>query len=174
VINFPTATTQKAMSAINPKAAALTPLYERDYYSWAREQARALREHRLDDVDWENLAEEVDDLAGRHADALEGHCETLIEHLLKLAYEPRSLKRNNLRLWQASVRNARHKIQLLLKRNPGLRTRTDELFNDAWPVGRNDALAKLDLDDDAIPEAPCFTFQQAAAEEFPPPRPGRR
>jgi Domain of unknown function DUF29 len=58
-------------------------LYERDYYLWAQEQARMLRERRPDQIDWENLAEEVDDLARRNADALEGHCETLIEHRSK-------------------------------------------------------------------------------------------
>ncbi len=156
------------MSATTAKPAAVTPLYERDYYSWARAQARALREHRLDQIDWENLAEEVDDLAGRHADKLEGHCETLIDHLLKLAYAPEPTRKNNVRLWRASVRNARHKIRILLSRNPGLHSRADELFAEAWPVARNDALAKLDLDDDAIREQPCFTFQQAIDEGFVP------
>jgi hypothetical protein len=47
------ATTKQAESA----------LYDRDFYSWAREQARALLEHRIEELDWENLAEEVADLA---------------------------------------------------------------------------------------------------------------
>jgi hypothetical protein len=155
------------MSAAKPRAAA-PPLYERDPYSWAREQARALRARRTDRLDWENLAEEVDDLAGRHADALEGHCESLIEHLLKLTCAPDAMRRNNLRLWRASVRNARLKIATLLKRNPGLRRHAEELFAQAWPVGRNDALAKLDLDDDAISEERCWTFRQATDNSFTP------
>jgi hypothetical protein len=153
------------MSAANPKAAPVSQLYDRDYYTWACEQAR---EHRVDEIDWENLAEEVDDLASRHADALESHCETLIEHLLKLGNAPVQMKKDNLRLWRATVRNARHRITLLLKRNPGLAPRAEELFDDAWPVGRNDALAKLGLDDDAIPESPSFSFQQAMNEDFLP------
>jgi hypothetical protein len=60
------------------------------------------------------------------------------------------------------------KIGLLLRRNPSLRARSEELFSDAWPVGRNNALAKLDLDDDAIPEAPLFTFDQALNDTFEP------
>jgi Domain of unknown function DUF29 len=156
------------MSATSTKRSIVTPLYERDYYLWAREQARALQERRPDRIDWENLAEEVDDLARRNADALEGQCETLIEHLLKIAIAPASIRKNNLRLWRASVRNARHKIGLLLRRNPSLRARSEELFSDAWPVGRNNALAKLDLDDDAIPEAPLFTFDQALNDTFEP------
>lgn len=30
-------------------------LYERDYYTWALQQARALKEHRLEELDWGNL-----------------------------------------------------------------------------------------------------------------------
>jgi hypothetical protein len=42
-----------------------------DYYSWAIGQARALRDHQVGKLDWENLAEEVEDLANRNADAWE-------------------------------------------------------------------------------------------------------
>lgn len=141
-------------------------LYERDYYSWAEAQARALRGHRANELDWENLAEEVDDLACWNADALEGQCETLVEHLLKVSIAPAPIRKNNLRLWRASIRNARHKIRTLLRRNPSLRARSYELFESAWPVGRTNALAKLDLDDDAVPEAPFFSFCQAIDDGF--------
>lgn len=53
---------------MSPKAAMKSDsadgsLYERDPYTWALEQARALRERRAAAVDWDNLAEEVEDLA---------------------------------------------------------------------------------------------------------------
>jgi hypothetical protein len=47
-------------------------LYERDYYTWALEQARALREHRLEDLDWDNVADEVA-VASAARPQLEGH-----------------------------------------------------------------------------------------------------
>lgn len=153
---------------LKPAAVPVTTSYERDPYSWAREQAHALREKRAEQLDWDNLAEEVEDLANRHADALEGHCETLIEHLLKLAYATESSRRDNLRLWRASVRNARHKIATLLKRNPGLNARTEELFAEAWPFARNQALGKLDLDDDAMPDRQVWSFEQAMEAKFEP------
>jgi len=156
------------MSAISAKPPVATSLYERDYCLWAQEQADALRERRPDLIDWANLAEEVEDLAGRYADALESHCKILVEHLPETANAVESVRRNNLRLWRISVRNARYEIRLLLRRNPSLRARCDELFADAWPVARNIALAKLDLDDEAIPEAPSFTFEQAVDENFDP------
>jgi Domain of unknown function DUF29 len=123
------------MSAISSKPSVVVPLYEHDYYLWAQGQARELRARRPDQIDWETLANEVDDLARRNADALEGQCEILIEHLLKIAVATESVRKNNLRLWRANVRNARHKIGILLRRNPFLRIRSEELFADAWPVG---------------------------------------
>lgn len=45
-------------------SASLPPsdLYERDYYTWIQEQVRALRERRVEHLDWPNLAEEIEDL----------------------------------------------------------------------------------------------------------------
>ncbi len=57
-------------------------LYERDYYSWALEQQRALLEHRTEDLDWENLADEVGDLGRSQRHALRSRAARLIEHLL--------------------------------------------------------------------------------------------
>jgi len=37
-------------------------LYERDYYAWLQDQVQALRERRIEEVDWENVAEEIEDL----------------------------------------------------------------------------------------------------------------
>jgi len=145
-------------------------LYHRDSYSWALAQARALRERRHEELDWDNLADEVEDLAGRHADALASHCETLIEHLLKLAYAPESIKGGNQRLWRMTVRNARFRISDLLAANPGLKSRTADLFTKAWRYGRNEAIGKLDLDESAIPEQQSWTFEQAADEKFDPER----
>jgi hypothetical protein len=65
------------MSALSPKPDAIIPLYERDYYRWAQEQASALREHRPDQIDWENLAEKVEDLGHSKAGVLESHYETI-------------------------------------------------------------------------------------------------
>jgi hypothetical protein len=27
-------------------------LYERDYYAWIQDQVRAMREHRIEEIDW--------------------------------------------------------------------------------------------------------------------------
>ena len=83
--------------------------YQLDPYSWALEQARLLRERRAAELDWDNLAEEVEDLARRDAHALQSNCEVLIAHLLKLIHASAPQRRRNLRLWQLHVRNARRR-----------------------------------------------------------------
>jgi hypothetical protein len=143
-------------------------LYERDPYSWALEQARALREHRGAALDWVNLAEEVEDLASRHADRLKSYCQVLIEQLLKLVYASTQLRNNNRRLWTNSARNARIQIKELLEANPGLKNRAADLFARAWLLGRNDALGKLDLEDRSIPQTCPWAFDQAMDETFWP------
>ncbi len=143
-------------------------LYERDPYSWALEQVRALRERRAAALDWDNLAEEVEDLAGRHRDALKSSYEVLLEHLLKLVHAPEVVRANNSRLWQVHARNARLRISDLLEEKPGLKSADEQMFAKAWPYARNVALGALGLDDDAIPEACPWTPEQVRDENFWP------
>ena len=81
--------------------------YNSDPYTWALAQARALRERRPAELDWDNLAEEVEDLARRDARALQGNYEVLIAHLLKLTHARGTVRQRNQRLWFLHLRNAR-------------------------------------------------------------------
>src|SRR3954447_1984404 len=108
------------------------PRYERDYYSWALEQAALLRERRLAELDFDNLAEEVEDLGRSMADQLGSRYETLLMHLLKWEFQPD--KRSN--SWAGTIRRERSRIEKLLIKNPGLKSRRAELFNDAYDDAR--------------------------------------
>jgi len=141
-------------------------LYERDYYSWALEQQRALLDHRTEELDWENLADEVGDLARSERRALRSQAARLIEHLLKLGFASASAIESNRRLWELSLRGSRREITGLLAESPSLKSCAQELFVEAWPTGRDDALKFLKLDDDAIPESPLWSFEQAMDEQF--------
>lgn len=153
---------------MRPARAEKTGLYERDYYSWALEQERALLEHRSADLDWENLAEEVGDLARSERRALKSQAARLIEHLLKLAFASLSAIEANRRLWRLSLRGSRREIRDLLAESPGLKSSAQDLFVEAWPTGRDEALKFLRVDDDAIPETPLWSFDQAMDEKFEP------
>jgi hypothetical protein len=96
-------------------------LYERDYYAWLQEQARALRERRIEDVDWENVAEEIDGLSRSERRCISSHLATVVEHLLKLEYACDIFREYNARGWRVSIRAARRQIRKLLNESPSLR-----------------------------------------------------
>src|SRR2546427_1392791 len=77
-------------------------LYEVDSYTWALRQAGPLRERRAAALDWDNLAEEVEDLAGRHRDAITSYLARVLRHLWKLKFWHALLKGNE-RIWRSEV-----------------------------------------------------------------------
>lgn len=56
-------------------------LYQTDYYVWALQQAEKLRAGRLDELDFADLAEEVEGLAIAVRSAVRSRTRTIIEHL---------------------------------------------------------------------------------------------
>lgn len=78
-------------------------LYECDYYTWALVNAAAIRERRLEDVDLNNVAAEIEDLGKSQESALESRLKVLLLHLLKLHYQLRRSTRSG----QLTVREQR-------------------------------------------------------------------
>src|SRR5260370_25863500 len=119
-------------------------LYECDYYTWALVNAAAIRERRLNDVDLDNLAAEIEDLGKSQESALESHLKVLLLHLLKLQYQPRRSTRS----WQLTLKERRLALRKVLRRNPGLRgeARLREILNNAYqghpPPAAADTLLK--------------------------------
>ena len=69
-------------------------LYERDFYAWTQEMSRLLRTRRFSELDLENLIEEVEDLGSSQRSCLESRLETLMEHLLSIAFLKRDPERD--------------------------------------------------------------------------------
>lgn len=65
-----------------------TETYETDFYQWTIEQAQALRERKIADLDWENVIEEIEALGRSDYDAVASLLMRQIEHLLKIDYTP--------------------------------------------------------------------------------------
>jgi hypothetical protein len=140
-------------------------LYERDYYSWALEQARALKARHLKALDWENLAEEVEDLARRERRELESRLEVLLEHLLKWQFQPRRRSRS----WTATIAMQRFKIRRRLEQNPGLKPTIPAVLADAYASARIDFTNReLGSGKSKLPDSCPWTFEQIMNEQFRP------
>ena len=156
----------KISSATVPPA----ELYERDYYTWTQEQARALREHRIEELDWVNVAEEIEDLGKREKRALRSQIIRLLGHLLKYAYAREVMWSNNARGWELSIRGARREALMYLNENPGLRPHVPQIFTWAYASARLEIMKVLRFPDSAIPETPPWTLEEIIDDSFLPKR----
>lgn len=139
-------------------------LYERDFYTWALRQAELVRARRLEELDLENVAEELESLGKEQAHKLQSAFRVLLLHLLKWRYQPQRRSRS----WRGTIVRERTNVEEVLEGNPGLKPRTTELFAAAYRGARKEAAAETGLSLARFPEASPFTLSEALDEAFWP------
>ncbi len=135
----------------------MSKTYEADFYTWAMTQADAARRRSANEVDWDNVAEELEILGRGEARELKSRYVVLLTHLLKWVYQAERRGRS----WANTIANQRDEIADHLAHNPGLAPREAEEFSKAYHLARRDASSETELDLDTFPETPPFTLEQA-------------
>jgi Domain of unknown function DUF29 len=107
--------------------------YEDDYYTWINEQVALLRERRFDELDAENVAEELSDLAKDEFAKLQSCLRVLLMHMLKWDQQPEHRTRS----WIFSIREQRRRYARIMKQNPGLKPRINEARDQAYEDARD-------------------------------------
>ncbi|WP_428540138.1 DUF29 domain-containing protein [Rhodopila sp.] len=103
--------------------------YEADILVWTEHQAALLRRRAAGelvneaDLDWTNIAEEIESVGRSERSVLSSRVRTIIEHLAKLEASPASKPRIG---WQETVLRCRADIDALLQATPSLRRELDE------------------------------------------------
>ena len=120
---------------------AASPAYEEDAFSWAMAQAGMIRAGRLTEVDWANVAEELEDMGQSQYDALESALRVLLVHILK--WDHQAARRS--RSWLLTIREQRRQVERRLKRNPGLKSSLEELCAEAYRQARVEAQVETGL-----------------------------
>ncbi|MEA5536424.1 DUF29 domain-containing protein [Crocosphaera sp. XPORK-15E] len=115
--------------------------YISDYYTWTKEQAELLKLKRFEQVDWEHLIEEIEELGNSRENALESYLERLLEHLLKLSYWE-SEKEYCTRGWKAEITNFRVQIKKIIRKNPALKNKIETIWTEIYPE-RISVMSKL-------------------------------
>jgi Domain of unknown function DUF29 len=90
----------------------------------------------MSEIDWENLLEEIEDLADSQKRFLESQLERLIEHILKLQYWEEE-RDSNYRHWQSKVVGFRCRIKRLLRQNSSLEKYFAEVYPEIFPKTRS-------------------------------------
>jgi hypothetical protein len=153
-------------------------LYDDDFIAWSKQQAEALRAAARGGsnqaIDWENVAEEIEDLGKSQRRELSSRIREIILHLVKLTNSPRSEPRPG---WRSSIRRQRAEIEDLLKDNPSLGREVAAMIREQIPRAVRAAIddladrgelhnvARQDLKDGP---SPLFAEEQVLGDWFPP------
>lgn len=142
----------------------MSDLYNEDFTLWTEQQAALLRRRAAGelvndaDLDWQNIAEEIESVGGNTRRELRSRLVKLLHHLLKWHYQPGHRSRS----WRSTIRTQRQEIEDLLADNPSLRSKLSELFLVAYPRARTDALDETGLLD--LPQTSPFTIEQTLGD----------
>jgi hypothetical protein len=140
------------------------PGYEEDLYAWALENASLLRAGRLSEIDADHIAEELEDMGKSERRALRSHLHNLLLHLLKWQVQPT----HRVVSWKLSIRNARHRIEIILQDSPSLSPRIRGFIVDEYPVARLDAIDETGLLETSFPADCPYAVEQVIDQAFWP------
>jgi len=149
-----------------PKIAAESTRIEDDSYVWLLEQAALLKAQRFSMLDWKNLAEELEAMAASQRSELKNRLHVLLLHLLKWQTQP-SEREYRGRGWRQSIREARRRINDLIKDSPSLQHYLPDLLAEAWEWACEDA--KDDAPEYDFPIVCPWTYEVFMDRAFLPP-----
>jgi hypothetical protein len=139
-------------------------LYERDFYTWANEQAALLRAGALDRADIDNIAEEIESMARSEKRQLESRLTVLLTHILKWQYQPARRGKS----WLRTIEQQRRRLTRHLGENPGLKSQFDSAILAAYDDARFQTEKETDLDIASFPLNCPYSFDQLMDDTFLP------
>lgn len=136
--------------------------HENDFYAWTQEQAHLLKTGKLHQIDWQYIAEELEDMGRSEKRQLESRLELLIMHLLKWQFQPNLRSRS----WQLTIKEQRLRLEKLLQKNPSLQPSLTEAIEDVYPLATLTAERETGLS--LFPETCPYTLTEILSLEFFP------
>jgi hypothetical protein len=138
--------------------------YDEDLYGWAMHNAQLLRQKRFAEIDYEHIAEELEDMGKSERRGLESHIKNVLLHLLKWRFQP-ALRGAS---WRQSIRNGRIAIDKIFRDSPSLQSRLADIVTHEYPNARDDAVDETGMDQTCFPEHCPFSIERILNKEFWP------
>ena len=138
--------------------------YRTDLRAWSLEQADAVRRRSANELDWENIAEEIESLGRQQQWELYNRFVVLTTHLLKWKFQTNRRARS----WIVTIGRQRLDIRRQLKQSPSLKSILVEEFEEAYPSARLQAEKETRLSANTFPAEPPFTLEQALDPDWLP------
>lgn len=137
-------------------------LYDTDVALWSERQADRLRRRVSNELDWTNIAEEIEDVANRQRDQIESRLAIICGHLLKWTYQPDQRSGS----WRGSVVEGRTRIARVIRNSPSLSGYPALVLAGAYADGREKAEAETGLT--GLPAECPWTIEQVLDKAFWP------
>ena len=128
----------------------MADLYDSDVAAWAEQQANALRRRAANEIDWDNVAEEIEGVAASQKREVRSRLRVICEHLLKWRHNPRRRPQS----WRDTLDEQRRQLEDLFEDSPSLREFAERALPAAFVNGRRDTERKaepLGLSNDVCP-----------------------
>ncbi len=112
---------------------ALKELYEKDFVEWVNKNVELLKEKAYDQVDWDNLIEEIEEMGNREKRTCVSYLAIILEHLYKWD-KLKNLAGGEIAgdTWIDSIRNARIGIKDILSDYPSIKNEIHSYIDKAW------------------------------------------
>lgn len=139
-------------------------LYQTDFNLWLQETSNLLRNEDVNQLDCQNLAEEIEDMAGSRKDALESNLIRVLQHLLKWKYQPH--KRTN--SWKASITEHSLRLNKAFKKSPSLKPYFEQVFSECYQDARLITAQETGLDINVFPDVCPFSQADVLNPQYLP------
>ncbi|MDC9825874.1 DUF29 domain-containing protein [Devosia sp. ZB163] len=138
--------------------------YRQDLALWSAEQAALIREGKLDRVDLENVAEEIESLGRSEESEIENRMAVLLAHLLKHQFQPDKRSPS----WTSTIFEQRYRIARVIRRSPSLKAYPATTLDGEYLIARRNAAAETGMPIEALPETCPYTIDQALDPDYLP------
>lgn len=138
------------------------PMKGGDVYGWAIAQAALIRARRFDEIDWVNVADEIESVAKSEIRALTSNLIVLLAHILKWDHQPQRRSR----FWSLSINEHRARVEDEIADNPSMKPKLSEVLSRAYRSARSDAASETDLSIEKFPGACPYDWDAIMTRPF--------
>jgi hypothetical protein len=146
---------------------ALSELYKTDFHAWTLKAAELIRQHRFDEVNTDDLAEELDSMGKRERNEIANRLVVLLAHLLKWQFQPAYRSTS----WRSSIIEQRKQIQRQIQSSTSVKPYVPEAVEDAYPDAVDIAARETLLSLERFPETCPYAIDEILDFDFYPNEP---
>lgn len=143
-------------------------LYELDFYQWAIHNADLLRQGKLNEIDIDNIAEEIEDMGINKKHEIASRLMILIMHLLKWQYQSQRRSRS----WKSTISTQRAELEIVFENSPSLKYGIEAVIVKSYKRAMILFEDQTGISKKTLPDVCPYTFEQLSNYDFLPTQEG--